>query len=125
MFSFFSKTKKSDKIIKRYINGIVNEKYEEIHSLKYETLKFTLKKRLFKAIKDFLDNAELTNNENRNLKEMEIYANAHGLGSESQIYLFLSILKLVQTNETIIFEYNQEKLKNNKNHINSLRHLTS
>ena len=84
MLGLFFKTKKSDEIIKRYIKGIVNREYEESHQLSTETLKFTLKRRLFKAIKDFLENTTFPNTKDEQIEEIEIYAYAHGLSTKIQ-----------------------------------------
>ena len=107
MLNLFSKTTKSDKIIKRYIDGIVNKKYEESYQLSRETLKFTLKRRLFKAIKDFLENTTFLDN-NKQINEIEIYAHAHGLGSTSQIELFFELLKLSLNHKQIELEYSHK-----------------
>ena len=107
MLHLFKKTKKSDKIIKRYINGVVNKKYEESHQLATETLKFTLKRKLFKAIIDFLENVKFLDDKNEQMNEIEIYGHAHGLGSKIQMNLFFELLRLSLNHKQIIEEYSQ------------------
>ncbi len=117
MFSFFSKTKKSDRIIKRYIDGIVNQEKFDYNNwnTEHKTYKNILISRLNKAVKDFIENAYIhKSNENRNRKEFEVFANAHELTMKRSHEIFAEILELVISNKTIIseYEYKQEKPKN-------------
>ena len=117
MFGFFSKTKKSDKIIERYINGIVNQEEFDYtsYSKEHKTSKLTLIRRLNNAVKDFMENADIhESNEDRNRKEFKVFANAHSLTMKRSHEIFAEILELVISNKIIIseYEYKQEKPKN-------------
>ena len=117
MFNFFSKRKKSNEIIKRYVNGIVNEDDFDIYDFSsvHHTYKSILIKRLNEAVQDFLKNADIHElNENRNKKEFMVFANAHELKYEESQKIFAEILELVMSNKTILleYEYKQEKPKN-------------
>ena len=104
MFNIFSRPKRSDKIIHRYIDGVVNEQYRVMVNFHLEPFKFVLKRRLFDAIKDFLRHSELLDDEKRDIKEIEIYAKAHDLSSQAHVNLFIEVLELVISNKTVILE---------------------
>jgi len=114
MFNIFSRPKRSDKIIHRYIDGVVNEQYRVIVDFHLEPFKFVLKKRLFNAIKDFLIHSELLDDEKRDIKEIEIYAKAHNLSSKAHIDLFIEVLELVISNKTVILENHYLSRKSQK-----------
>jgi hypothetical protein len=110
-------TEKSDKIIQRYVEGMVYE-IDSIVSIVMDYKVNNEEEFIFKlnsAIKDFLENADIQNlNGDRNIKEFKIFSNVHGLKSKKSQKLFAELLEHIMSNRTIISEYNwnQEKPKN-------------
>jgi len=109
MFNIFSKTRRSDEIIKRYVKGIVNQ--EEFLDNEHGMVKSDLISILNKAVKDFLRNASIDEaDEDRMIREFKIFASFHDLTYEKSQKIFAEILELALSNKTIISEYNQESV---------------
>ena len=107
---------KVDEIIQRYAKGMVYEKDTYSIILEYGANnhnEFIL--RLVNAVKDFLENADIQeSNDERNKKELKIFANLHGLKNYKSQEMFEELLKHVLTNRVIISEYNNWTKENSK-----------
>jgi len=98
--------RKSYKLIKKYIDGMINEYLPISFDYGKMSYRIDLTKKLNQAVKDFLKNSDIQSaNEIRNRKEFKIFANAHYLMSEQEQMMFAEILDLVLTNRTIIVQY--------------------
>ena len=97
---------KSNKLIEKYIKGIVYQE-DEINLMAYHHIDYiSLINKVSSATKDFLENADIQSyNEDRNIREFKIFANIHDLKDEKLQQIFGEVLSHIFSSKIIRKEY--------------------